>query len=195
MRQALRCIMQGNLVEVEQHYQETLQALRTRSLPASDVATRLRLTKDTQAYLASRTKQKEAQYEALLAAGRKQWKSGERVRFYRASNGAPVWLPDEVDDISPLKDAEEDNEEMAQVPLSFSVPRRSTDLLAYDSAYYQQVLLNSYAERLRVALEPEDFFQLFRVDAQTSFFDRPVEEMQVRWIRCAPGVSSIEEQG
>ncbi|GHO63537.1 hypothetical protein KSC_024290 [Ktedonobacter sp. SOSP1-52] len=66
---------------------------------------------------------------------------------------------------------------------------------AYDSVYYQQVLLNSYAERLRVAFEPEDFAQIFRLDAQTSFFDRPVEQMHVRWIRYAPEVSGVEENG
>ncbi|GHO63588.1 hypothetical protein KSC_024800 [Ktedonobacter sp. SOSP1-52] len=86
LRQALRCVMQGDLVGVEQGYQETLRVLRTRSLPASDVATRFRLSKDAQTYLAGRARQKEAQYEALLLAGRRQWKSGEHVRFYRASN-------------------------------------------------------------------------------------------------------------
>ncbi|GHO63585.1 hypothetical protein KSC_024770 [Ktedonobacter sp. SOSP1-52] len=60
--------------------------------------------------------------------------------------------------------------------------------------YYRQVLLNSYAERLRVALEPEDFLQLFRLDAQTSFFDRPVVQMHVRWIRCVSEKPCVEEQ-
>ncbi|GHO71638.1 hypothetical protein KSC_105300 [Ktedonobacter sp. SOSP1-52] len=195
LRQALRCVMQGDLVGVAQGYQDTLRALRTRSLPASDVATRFRLSKDAQTYLAGRARQKEAQYEALLLAGRRQWKSGEHVRFYRASTGTPVWLPDDIDDISPLEDAEEDSGETMRVAPPSSALGRSPDLPAYDSDYYQQVLLNSYAERLRVALEPEDFLQLFRLDAQTSFFDRPVEQMHVRWIRYASEVSGVEEQG
>ncbi|GHO42099.1 DNA polymerase [Ktedonospora formicarum] len=193
LRQALRWVMQGDLVKVAHGYQEMLQALRTRSLPASDVATRLRLTKDARTYFASRTKQKEAQYEALLEAGRKQWKSGEHVRFYRAFNGVPVWLPDDIDDISPLEEHEEDNGETLRVSSLSSTFRYSTDLLVYDSTYYQQVLLHSYAERLRVALEPEDFLQLFRLDAQTSFFDRPIEQMQVRWIRCTPDVPVLTD--
>ncbi|WP_201380346.1 3'-5' exonuclease [Ktedonobacter sp. SOSP1-52] len=192
LRQALRCVMQGDLVGVEQGYQETLRALRTRSLPTSDVATRFRLSKDAQTYLAGRARQKEAQYEALLLAGRRQWKSGEHVRFYRASNGTPVWLPDDIDDISPLEDAEEDRGETMRVAPPSSAFGRSP---AYDSDYYQQVLLNSYAERLRVAFEPEDFAQLFRLDAQTSFFDRPVEQMHIRWIRYVSEVSVVEENG
>ena len=43
-----------------------------------------RLSKDSKTYLAKRAKHTEAQYEALLAAGRTQWRAGERVRFYRS---------------------------------------------------------------------------------------------------------------
>ena len=54
----------------------------------------------------------------------------------------------------------------------------------YDVDHYLRVLRDSYAERLRVVFEPEDFLQLFRLDAQRGLFDRPVEEMRLRWIRC-----------
>jgi DNA polymerase I len=172
---------------VKRCYQETRRALQKRSLPASDVATRLRLSKDGQTYLASRARQKEAQYEALLLARRKQWRVGEHVRFYRASNGTPVWGADDVDDISPLEEHEEERgaATLHTLPISSSLGI-STEQPAYDGEYYQHILLTSYAERLRVALEPEDFLQIFRLDAQKSFFDRPIEHMQVRWIRCEP---------
>jgi hypothetical protein len=108
--QAFRCAMQGDIAGIAQAYQETQETLRLRLLPASDVATRVRLSKDSKTYLAKRAKHTEAQYEALLAAGRTQWRAGERVRFYRAQHGASVWLPDEADDASPIQDEEEADE-------------------------------------------------------------------------------------
>ena len=59
-----------------------------------------------------------------------------------------------------------------------------SDRRDYDSEHYVRVLLHSYAERLRVVFEAEDFSQLFRLDAQRGLFDRPIEQMQLRWIRC-----------
>src|SRR5713101_6990900 len=108
--QAFRSAMQGDIVGIARAYQDTQEALRLRLLPASDVATRVRLSKDSKTYLARRAKHTEAQYEALLAAGRTQWRTGERVRFYRAQQGVPVWLPDEADDASPISDEEEADE-------------------------------------------------------------------------------------
>src|SRR5205085_1145899 len=75
--QAFRCAMLGDVAGIVQAYQETQEALRLRLLPASDVATRMRLSKDSKTYLARRAKHSEAQYEALLAAGRTQWRAGE----------------------------------------------------------------------------------------------------------------------
>src|SRR5205823_9067858 len=153
--QAFRCAMLGDVAGIARGYQETQEALRLRLLPASDVATRMRLSKDSKAYLARRAKHTEAQYEALLAAGRTQWRAGERVRFYRAQNGAPVWLPDEADDASPILNEEETGEGEKSVELLFSPA--SEDALAerrdYDIGHYLRVLLQSYAERLRVVFE------------------------------------------
>lgn len=64
---------------------------------------------------------------------------------------------------------------------------------------YARVLLNSYASRLAVAFTAEDYRQLFRLDGQMSLFDRPLEAMQLRWIRCPSSASSLslidEEEG
>ena len=59
----------------------------------------------------------------------------------------------------------------------------------YDVEHYLRLLLQSYAERLRVAFEPEDFKQIFRLDPQLSLFGKPIHAMQLRWIRCpsSPG--------
>jgi len=124
--------------------------------------------------------------EALLAAGRTQWRAGERVRFYRAQQGVPVWLPDEADDTSPIWDDEEADEVEGSEESLFSAPSATplTNRRDYDSEHYVRVLRDSYAERLRVVFEVEDFSQLFRLDAQRGLFDRPIEQMQLRWIRC-----------
>jgi DNA polymerase elongation subunit (family B) len=186
--QAFRCAMQNDIEGIVQCYQETQEALRRRLLPASDVATRMRLSKDSKTYLATRAKHTEAQYEALLAAGRTQWRAGERVRFYRSPQGVPVWLPDEADDASPIADEEEADEAEGSEASLLSAPSVSSliDRSDYDSEHYVRVLLHSYAERLRVVFEAEDFSQIFRLDGQQGLFDRPIEQMNLRWIRCQP---------
>jgi DNA polymerase I len=190
--QAFRCAMLGDVAGIALAYQDTQEALRLRLLPAADVATRMRLTKDSKTYLAGRAKHTEAQYEALLAAGRTQWRAGERVRFYRAQNGAPVWLPDEADDASPIQDDEEaDDPDGSVEPLSLTASGDAlTERYDYDVDHYLRVLRVSYAERRRAVFEAEDFQQLFRLDAQRGLFDRPVEEMQLRWIRCLSSTES-----
>ncbi len=59
-----------------------------------------------------------------------------------------------------------------------------TDRRDYDSEHYPRILRDSYAERLRVVFEAEDFSQLFRLDGQQGLFDRPIDQMQLRWVRC-----------
>ena len=59
----------------------------------------------------------------------------------------------------------------------------------YDVEQYARVLLYSYASRLAVVFTVEDFQQLFRLDGQMSLFDRPLEAMQLRWIRCPSSAS------
>jgi DNA polymerase, archaea type len=54
----------------------------------------------------------------------------------------------------------------------------------YDVEHDLQVLVTSYAARLRKAFSPDDFEQLFRLEDQPSLFDRPIESIHPRWIRC-----------
>jgi hypothetical protein len=65
----------------------------------------------------------------------------------------------------------------------------------YDVDLYARLLLNSYASRLAVAFTAEDFGQLFRIDGQMSLFDRPLEAMQLRWIRCPTPASASSLKG
>jgi DNA polymerase I len=184
LRQALHYVMRGDIVGVKRCYTETVEPLRRRLLPASDVATQVRLSKAPKEYLERRAKHAEAAYEALLAAGRSQWSVGERVRFYRVQGGGYVWLPEEADD-APLATSDPGDDGQLEVGVSFSSAAGAIeDRRDYDVEHYVRVLLTSYAERLRVAFDADDFDQLFRLGGQAGLFDRKIDEMQLRWIRC-----------
>ncbi len=190
LRVALHCALAGDVAGVQAAYREVVAALRARELPAADVATRVRLSKNPASYLAARGAHREAAYEALLAAGRDTWEPGERVRCYKAQGGGYVWLPDEREDpagaeATPGDDDEADFGDLGEfIGAPASPPDALDDRRDYDVEHYLQVLVTSYAGRLRKAFEPEDFAQLFRPDAQIGLFDRPVESIQPRWLRC-----------
>ncbi len=185
LRQALHCVMQGDILGVQRCYRETIEAIRSRQFPAIDMSVRLRLSKSPKAYLDTRAKHPEAQYEALLTAGRTQWSVGERVRFYRTSGGGYTWLPEETDDAPLAVDDVEDGDEPEIEPsFSYSDSEAIADRRNYDVEHYLRVLLTSYAARLKVAFAPDDFDQLFRLDGQVGLFDHSPEDMQLRWIRC-----------
>ncbi|HZU04108.1 MAG TPA: DNA polymerase domain-containing protein [Ktedonobacteraceae bacterium] len=185
LRQALLCIMTNDIVGLRDAFLATVAAIRNRSLPAADMATRVRLSKTPEAYQASRAAHPEPAYEALLAAGRTRWFPGERVRFYRRQNKSYVWLPDEGEEVSADSDWEQEEEidgtiQEKQIPAS---PQRTPfDHRDYDIEHYLRVLVTSYAARLRKAFAAEDFEQLFRVDGQSGLFDQPVEDIHPRWI-------------
>jgi DNA polymerase elongation subunit (family B) len=190
LRQALFSTMTGDVVGARQAFLETTQALRRRLLSPSDVAARVRLSKSPEDYKASRAGHAEQAYEALLAAGRTKWTPGERVRFYRASGGAAVWIPDESEGIS-LDEAGETEvkgwgggQRISQLSIHPDDVKNHRD---YDVDHYLRVLVTSYASRLRKAYAAEDFEQLFRMDEQLGLFDRSPEHIQPIWIRCQVG--------
>jgi len=199
LRQALRCALTGDVVGLHTVYRDTIAMLHSRSLPAADLAARVRLSKTPDAYLAARAGHREAHYEALLAAGRTRWAPGERVRFYRADDKTYIWLPDETDEsissgdwVATDADSDEADDDALDAPvagaeLPTSAPRDALeDRRDYDVDHYLQVLVSSYAARLRKAFAPDDFEQLFRLDAQLGLFDQPIEHIQPLWIRCPP---------
>ena len=190
LRHALYCTMTNDIPGLRQSYLDMVAALRKRELPPSELATRVRLSKTSGAYLAARSAHPEPQYEALLAAGRKRWYPGERVRFYRARGGSYVWLPDESEEPSvntPWEANSVSTGETGESTTDVSSKKhegsgRQSD---YDVEHYLQVLVTSYAARLRKAFAPADFEQLFRLDGQSGLFDRPVESISPLWIRCS----------
>jgi DNA polymerase elongation subunit (family B) len=167
LRDALGRLMLGDVPGLRAAFLGAVSALRARALPASAVATRARLTKTPEAYLASRTTHREAPYEALLAAGRRSWQPGDRVRHYRGRGATSVLLADD-DGSEDASDARRD----------------------YDVAHYVDVLVASYASRLKKAFAREDFERLFRVEQQLGLFDRPVaaiEPIRIRAPTAGPG--------
>jgi DNA polymerase I len=197
LRQALYCTLTNDVPGVRKAFIDTITALRRRSLPATDLGARVRLPKTPEAYLALRASHPEPQYEALLAAGRTRWYPGERVRYYRTRNKTYVWLPDENEEASvdrgwasesitpPSKRDTHDIQNLTtETDDSLSPHAAFADRRDYDVNHYIQVLITSYAARLRKAFSPEDFEQLFRLESQPGLFDQPVESIQPRWIRC-----------
>lgn len=164
LREALRCAMLGDVAGLRATFLATVTALRRRALPASEVATRARLSKPPEAYLETRATHREAPYEALLAAGKRRWTQGERVRYYRARGGGYVWLPED-DDGARSGDA------------------RRGDARDYDVEHYLRVLVGSYASRLRKAFGAEDYERIFRLEEQAGLFDRPIAAIEPLWIR------------
>jgi DNA polymerase elongation subunit (family B) len=160
---ALGYLMRGDIAGLRAVFVEAADAIRRRALPAAAVATRARITKTPEAYLARRGAHREAPYEALLAAGRARWTPGERVRYFRRKGGGYVLLPDEDGAGSPIRD------------------RRD-----YDVEHYLDVLVSSYAARLRKAFAPADFERIFRIEEQLGLFDVPLASIEPRWIRCPP---------
>jgi DNA polymerase, archaea type len=108
-----------------------------------------------------------------------------------------VWLPDENEEASvdrgwasdsiiptPKRDTRDIQNLSTKTNGSFSPREAFADRRDYDVNHHIQVLITSYAARLRKAFSPEDFEQLFRLESQPGLFDQPVENIRPRWIRC-----------
>jgi DNA polymerase elongation subunit (family B) len=156
LRAAMPLTMLGDVAGLHELFLRAVADLRARRYSPADVASRVRLSKSPERYRAGR--QREGQYEAMIAAGRADWKPGQRVRYYRAAGGGFALIPEDDQDSS-----------VAAPP--------------YNINHYIRVLVENYADRLRKAFRPADFAQIFRADAQLGLFDQPIEGIEPRWIR------------
>jgi DNA polymerase elongation subunit (family B) len=156
LRTAIARLLAGDVPGVRDAYLATLDALRRRELPTRDVSSRVRLTKTPERYLEARDSRRELPYEALLAAGRKTWSVGDRIRVYRTRTGAGV-----------VDEPDEDEDAIAAV-----------DPRDYDAGHYARVLRETFAARLERAFTPEDYDALFADPGQLSIFAPPIDSIR-----------------
>ncbi len=155
LRRAIRRLLVGDVAGVREVYVSTVSGLRRRELPTEAVSSRIRLTKTPERYLETRDTRRELTYEALLAAGRRHWATGEHVRVYRTASGEGGVLDESEDEVIERED------------------RRD-----YDVEHYVRVLHDNFAERLVRALTPEDFAVVFADPGQPSLFTPSMAEMR-----------------
>ena len=146
LRQAIKHLLDGDIVAVRDTYVTSIRALRARALRTYDVSSRVRLTKTPEHYRETRANRRELAYEALLARGRERWAVGDRVRVYRKQNGDAGLVLHVEDDAA--ADAPRD----------------------YDVDYYVRLLRVSFAERLSRAFNADDFDEVFCDPDQFSLF-------------------------
>jgi DNA polymerase elongation subunit (family B) len=146
LRGSLQSLLKGDIRSVRNAYVETIDALRSRSLPTYDVSSRVRLTKSPEQYFRTRSTRREFPYEAVIASGRREWSVGDRVRVYRTRTGGSV-VPEFEDEVTDAQD-----------------PRD------YDVEHYVCVLRDTFASRFARALKPADFEAVFSDPVQPSLF-------------------------
>jgi DNA polymerase, archaea type len=171
LRNAIRCLLEGDIAGVRECFEVTAAALRQRSVPAEMVAARVRLTKTPAQYTSARGSRREAAYEALRGAGRETWERGEQVRIYRAPGGRYALLREESD----------------------GTP--SGDPRDYDPAHYVRLLRDTFAARLAKAFAPNDFATLFEDPGQLSLFAPPIETIQPVLTAVMEPPKALDEDG
>jgi len=157
LRTSIARLLAGDITGIRDAYVATLDALRHRELPAYQVSSRVRLTKSPAEYLACRETRRELPYEAMLAAGRKTWSTGDRVRVYRTKSGAGGVIEESEDEV---------------------VAAESADARDYDMDYYARLLRETFAARLERAFTPQDYEALFADPEQMSLFSPAVASIR-----------------
>jgi DNA polymerase elongation subunit (family B) len=147
LRNAISRLLAGDIPGVRHAYVESVDALRRREVSTFEVSSRVRLTKTPAQYRVTREDRREHSYEAMLAAGRSHWRSGERVRVFRARDGATRLVPDRAE-----------------------TAEGQADLREYDVEHYLRVLKGTYVSRLARAFTPADFAALFADPDQSLLF-------------------------
>ena len=147
LRRATSRLLAGDITGVRQAYVESVDAIRRREYSTFEVSSRVRLTKTPAEYRASREDRREHSYEAMIAAGRLNWRRGDRIRVFRARDGATRLVPDRAETAEGQVDPRE-----------------------YDVEHYLRVLKSAYVSRLARAFAPADFAALFADPDQASMF-------------------------
>ena len=152
LRCALARLLEGDIPGVRAAYLQTVSALRRLEYSTHDVSSRVRLTKTPAQYRASQGSRRELSYEAMIAAGRREWRKGERVRVYRKRDGSAGLAP-ERGGASPA------------------------DARDYDVEHYLRVLRTGFASRMARAFRPADFAAIFADPDRPTLFPPAYEEI------------------
>jgi DNA polymerase, archaea type len=180
LRRAVGCLLDGDggdVPGVRAAYLAVIDALRRREVATYDVGSRVRLSKSPAQYYATRDQRRELPYEAMLAAGRTTWATGQRVRVYRAVQGGAGLIPE--------RDA--DDEEADGAAGAAADPRD------YDVEHYVRVLRDSFAIRLVRAFSPDDFAAVFADPDQLSLFTPPLASIRPVLTELADPVAAAVE--
>jgi hypothetical protein len=161
LRLAVERLLKGDVPGVRQAFVEAVASLRRREYSTYQVSSRVRLTKTPQQYLASRGERREHSYEAMLNAGRREWRHGDRVRVFRCRDGSAGLATERGGAAGEVRDAHD--------------PR---DPRAYDVEHYLRILRTQYAARLARAFTPDDAAVLFSDPGQESLFPPAFEQMR-----------------
>jgi DNA polymerase elongation subunit (family B) len=156
MRRAVARLLSDDMGGVRDAYFETIDALRQRAFTTYEVSSRVRLTKTPEEYFATREARRELAYEALIAAGRRMWAPGDRVRVYRTKGSAGAVVPDSEDDVE----------------------LGTTDPRDYDVEWYVRLLRETYAARMMRAFTTEDYAAVFPHPDQLTLFAPPIERVR-----------------
>ncbi len=159
LRKSVERLLAGDIAGVREAYVETALALRRRQLPAHAVAARVRLTKEPGEYIGTRGQRRELPYEALLTAGRTNWRAGDTIRVYRAAEGRAGLLRERPADHSGDRD-----------------DAGGDDPRDYDVEYYLHVLKDTFAARLARGLRAEDYAYVVEDPLQPSLFERSLSD-------------------
>jgi DNA polymerase elongation subunit (family B) len=163
LRDAVECLLAGDLVRVRAAYVRTVHALRKRQLETRAVCSRVRLTKTPAEYAVTRRERQELPYEALLQNGREHWSVGERIHVYRRTLGrAGLWQEPSDEDLETGR-----AEQVAEAPI---------DSRDYDTEHYVRQLTSAFASRLGRGLVAEDFEAIVADPDRPSLFARPLHD-------------------
>jgi hypothetical protein len=92
----------------------------------------------------------------MLASGRSDWSTGDRVRVYRTKNGEGAVVRSDDDDTS----------------------QHRAETRDYDVEYYVRLLRDSFATRLARSFTPYDFSTVFADPDQPSLFAESIENVR-----------------
>lgn len=96
LAEAAPLLLAGDLAGLRHLYRSTVARLRARAMSVEDVCTTVALSKSPDQY--RKANRREEQYEVLRAAGRQQWRPGQRVSYYQARDGRKKLVEDYADD-------------------------------------------------------------------------------------------------